>query len=138
MDSLLSLFAAPAAFTGAVEAVGKAASAAATPFADVLAALTPASNKSGEDDGPDAAVQVPGEVVDRLQELLAAAGIEPGQVAAVTYDPLTGRVDVDHASPLAGDVAAAIEDDAALMEQLQALADANASDEPFELLVEIA
>jgi hypothetical protein len=137
MDSLLPLFAAPAAFTGAVEAVGKAASAATTPFAEVLAALTPASDTSAEEDA-DATIEVPDALVDRLQELLAAAGVESGQEATIFYDPLTGRVDVDHASPLAGDVAAAIEEDAALMEQLQAFAEASSGDEPLELLVEIA
>jgi hypothetical protein len=137
MDSLLPLLAAPAAVTGVVEAIGKAASAATTPFADVLAALTPASDTSAEEDA-DASIAVPDELVDRLQELLAAAGIEPGQDATITYDPLTSRVEVDHASPLAGNVAAAIEEDAALMELLQGLAETTSGDEPLELLVEVA
>jgi hypothetical protein len=135
MDSLLSLLAAPVTARAAFEAVGKAAFAATKPFAEVLAALSPAADASA-DDGQGPAIALPDELVDRLQELLAAAGVEPGQYAAISYDPITGRVDVDHASPLAGNVAAAIEQDEALMDQLQALAEAGSGDDPLELLVE--
>jgi hypothetical protein len=137
MDSLLPLFAAPAAAAGALNAVSQAASAATRPFAEVLAALTPTSDAAAED-GDDPSLELPVDLVERLQELLAAAGIEPGQCATVTYDPITGQVDVDHASPLAGDVAAVIEGDAALMDQLQLLAEASSGDEPLELLIETA
>lgn len=137
MDSLLPLFAAPSAAVGALGAVGRAASAATRPFAEVFAALTPASD-AAEDGDESEALDLPSELAERLQELLAAGGIEPGQTATIHYDPLTGRVDVDHASPLAGDVASLIEADAELMEQLQSLAESTSGEGPLELLIELA
>jgi hypothetical protein len=135
MDSLLPLFAAPSAAAGALDAISRAASAATTPFVEVLAALSPTANSTEEGDDGDA-TELPSKLVERLQEVLAASGIEPGQCATVSYDPVTGRVDVDHASPLAGDVAAMLEANAELMDQLQSLAETTTGDGSLELLVE--
>jgi hypothetical protein len=137
MDSLLPLFAAPSAAASAFDVVGRAASAATRPFAQVLAALSPNSDAAADSDNAEAA-ELPSELVERLQELLAAGGIEPGQTATVSYDPFTGRVEVDHASPLAGDVAARIEADAELVEQLQSLAEKTPGEGSLELLIELA
>jgi hypothetical protein len=134
MDSLLAIFAAPPTLARAAGVLGDAAAAAARPFAEILGEMTAAQEPAADDAPP----QIDDELLDRLQELLAAAGIESGQFATVNIDAVTGRVDVDHASPLAADVAALIEDDAQLLADLQALAEREAPDGALELLVEVA
>ena len=136
MDSLLAIFAAPAAASGVLSAVGEAVGAATRPFAEVMAALTrePAapSNADLADD------ELHERIADRLQAILEAAGAAPGDCATVSFDAASERVDLDHCPSVSEDeVAAAIEADAQLMSDLQQMAeiDATASDR-LELLVQ--
>ncbi len=132
MDSLFAFVAAPTAVAAAAAAAGRAVARATQPFAEMLSAL--------DDDAPPPPADGPhDELIDRigarLRELFAAAGVEPGQSAVLRFDGPTGHVDVDHASPLAGDVAALIEADADLMGDLRELADRESAGGELELLV---
>lgn len=140
MDSLLAIFAAPGAAAKAVDAIGNAVGAAGQQFADVLQALAPQDDESAvAADGSSVAESsaLDDELGERLQQLLAAAGVEPGGCATLSYDSWTDSVEVDGASPLADDVATLIEGDAQLMEALRHMASEDADGDRVELLVQM-
>ena len=134
MDSLLAIFAGGAAANG-LEAVKNVAAAATRPFAEVLTALS--SNDEAPAEGDDAAGVLEC-VADKLQKILAAAGLSPGDVATVRFHEGTGEVHVDH-GPMGVAAEATIAADDELLADLQELAALDAADEDtLELLIEVA
>jgi hypothetical protein len=134
MDSLMAIFAGGAASSG-LEAVQRVAAAATRPFAEVLGAL------AGRDEAPteeDEATGVLERVAEKLQEILAAAGLPAGEAASVRFHSGTGEAYVDH-GPAGAMAEAAIAADADLLADLQELAALDAADEhSLELLIEVA
>lgn len=130
----MAIFAGGAATSG-FEAVQRVAEAATRPFAEVLGAL------SGGDEAPaesDEAAGLLERVADRLQEILAAAGLPAGETASVRFHGGTGDVHVDH-GPAGATAEAAIAADDELLADLQELAALDAADEhSIELLIEVA
>jgi hypothetical protein len=133
MDSLLAIFAAPPA-AAALEGIRGAVASAARPFADVLSAFQREDERVESDVGHELEQRV----AERFESLFEQAGFEAGQCATVSFDPVDGRVEVDHFSPQAADVAAIIQADEELMNDLRALAARDAAPgERLELEVQL-
>jgi hypothetical protein len=134
MDSLMAIFAGGAASSG-LQAVQRVAAAATRPFAEVLGAL------SGGDEAPAEDGEAAGlleQVADKLQQILAAAGLPAGETASVRFHADTGDVHVDH-GPAGATAEAVIAADDELLADLQELAALDAVDQhSFELLIEVA
>jgi hypothetical protein len=135
MNSLLAIFGGSAAASG-VETVKHVAAAATRPFAEVLSAIAGGDEQATEGEGDDAGLLE--RVADKLQEILAAAGLPAGDTAAVRYHEGSGEVHVDY-GPAGAAAEAAIAADDELLADLGELAALDAADEDsLELLIEVA
>jgi hypothetical protein len=121
LAALLGILAAPLTSTiGA--ALGHAASAATAPFASFLHSAhdevsSPASAEP-RDDEPSLDAQV----AKRLQSLLAALNVAPGERITFHFDKQTDEIKVSSAEPAASQLQTAIEDDKQLAGDLRKLA----------------
>lgn len=115
MNSLLGIFAAPTAL-GAVGAVRQTAAAVASPFQAMLESAIGASEQAGEaalgDGSPSDGFQEM--VAQRLQQLLASLGIQPGDQVTLEVDDWTGDVTVAGSHPQADAIEEALANDGEL------------------------
>lgn len=123
MNALYGLLAAPTA-GAAVSAVGRAADAARAPFELLLEqAIAAGSSVDAKNGATDETAAFDERVAQQLQQLLMAAGLEPGDAVTLEIDHITGDVTVDGDDSRAQAVEEALHGDPALVDVLRQLVD---------------
>ncbi|MCC6494092.1 MAG: hypothetical protein IT424_13850 [Pirellulales bacterium] len=127
MNSLLGVFAAPTALSGA-SVLRQTAKAVAAPFETLLtSALESADKPTGADlqsGVTDGAGTLREHVAASLQQVLASLGLQPGEHVTLEVDDWTGDVTVADSHPLADAIETALRDNAELAAQLRRLGEA--------------
>jgi hypothetical protein len=127
MNSLFSVFAAPAAANGAVQLAGQAADAATAPFELLMEmAMKDADATAGADALTQETEEVQAldqQVADALQSLLTSLGVKDDDRVTIEVENPSGDIKVAADHPLSGEIEAAIRSDGQLSGKLRRLAE---------------